>query len=139
MKKTLVIVVSITAFVLLYFFSGQQKNSIDQQAVVSPAKVIPSVSDISKQNNLNKKTLIESSASAKKSTIETTEIKMDESVRQAVNEIVNTSSEGLTEVQTENGVVVDLEGRFQSVPVATIGADGEISITDYTSKVPDKK
>lgn len=47
--------------------------------------------------------------------------------------MLNTSSKGLKEIETENGTMVDLEERFRAVPVATINDDGEIVVRDYTS------
>jgi hypothetical protein len=64
-------------------------------------------------------------------------IKMEENIRKAVNEIVNTSSEGLVEKVAEDGSVsVDLQGRFKTVPVATIGEDGSIVIQDFSEQIP---
>jgi len=52
--------------------------------------------------------------------------------RKALGELLNTSSEGLV-VETRNGVSsVDLQGRFRTVPVATIDANGNIHIRDYS-------
>ncbi len=65
--------------------------------------------------------------------------KLDPEVREALNEMLNTSSEGLVE-ETRNGVTsVDLQGRFQSVPVATIDEDGNVQITDYTHLPKERK
>jgi hypothetical protein len=129
----------VSVFMFLYFFTGQQKNSIDQQVNVSGSAVDKTVSQSSDENKIIQDKNTELDASAMDSGVQTFDGEMDEVVRQAVNKIVNTSSEGLTEVQTENGVLVDLEGRFQSVPVATIGKDGKATIKDYTSKIPDKR
>ncbi|HED52062.1 MAG TPA: hypothetical protein ENI83_00765 [Gammaproteobacteria bacterium] len=57
---------------------------------------------------------------------------LEPEIRDALGNILNTSSEGLVE-ETRNGVTsVDLKGRFQTAPVATIGKDGTIQITDYS-------
>ncbi len=57
---------------------------------------------------------------------------LEPEIRKALGELLNTSSEGLVE-ETQNGVTsVDLQKRFQTAPVATIDADGNIHITDYS-------
>lgn len=57
---------------------------------------------------------------------------LEPEIREALGEILNTSSEGLVE-ETRNGVTsVDLQGRFQSAPVATIDERGNVQITDYS-------
>jgi len=62
---------------------------------------------------------------------------LEPKIRKALGKILNTSSEGLVE-ETRNGATsVDLEGRFQTAPVATIDKDGNIQITDY-SHLPGK-
>ncbi|VAW75545.1 hypothetical protein MNBD_GAMMA15-2442 [hydrothermal vent metagenome] len=64
---------------------------------------------------------------------------LEPEIREALGEMLNTSSEGLVE-ETRNGVTsVDLQGRFQSVPVATIDEDGNVHITDYTHLPKDPK
>ncbi len=58
---------------------------------------------------------------------------LEPEIREALGKILNTSAEGLVE-ETRNGVTsVDLQGRFQSAPVATIDKDGNVQITDYSS------
>jgi hypothetical protein len=55
---------------------------------------------------------------------------MPEEMREALARLVNTSSAGLTEKVLPNGAVsVDLQGRFQSATVATIGPDGKLTTT----------
>jgi len=57
---------------------------------------------------------------------------LEPKIREALGKILNTSSEGLVE-ETRNGATsVDLKGRFQTAPVATIDKDGNIQITDYS-------
>ncbi|TCK17631.1 hypothetical protein DFR30_0866 [Thiogranum longum] len=57
---------------------------------------------------------------------------LEPEIRDALGKILSTSSKGLVE-KTTNGVSsVDLKGRFQTAPVATIDKDGNIQITDYT-------
>lgn len=57
---------------------------------------------------------------------------LEPEIREALSNMLNTSSEGLVE-ETHNGVTsVDLQGRFQTAPVATIDEDGNVQITDYS-------
>ena len=57
---------------------------------------------------------------------------LEPEIREALARLLNTSSEGLVE-ETRNGATsVDLQGRFQTVPVATIDENGKVQITDYT-------
>lgn len=58
---------------------------------------------------------------------------LEPEIRAALGKLLDTSSEGLVE-ETRNGVTsVDLQGRFQTVPVATIDEQGEARIVDYSS------
>ena len=57
----------------------------------------------------------------------------DIDVQNALTGMLNTSSEGLKEIKTENGIMVDLEDRFRSVPVGTINEKGEVFVQDYNS------
>jgi len=57
---------------------------------------------------------------------------LEPEIREALGDILNNSSEGLVEV-TRNGVTsIDLQGRFQTAPVATVDESGNVQITDYT-------
>lgn len=69
----------------------------------------------------------------KKQPLLVTEKELEPEIREAVNTLVNTSSEGLVEEQTNKGINVDLQGRFRTAPVATINEKGEVEIQDYTS------
>jgi len=62
-----------------------------------------------------------------------TEKELEPEIRKAIQELVNTSSEGLAEEQTNKGINVNLQGRFRTAPVATINEKGEVEIQDYTS------
>jgi len=53
---------------------------------------------------------------------------------QTLNKMLNTSSDGLVEEKTADGFSVNLNGRFQTVPVATIDDNGEVKIQDFSSK-----
>lgn len=75
----------------------------------------------------------DNSTTSDTSTYNSRESRLDPAVRQAIEEMTNTSSEGLTEEKTEHGYEVDLEGRFRSVPVAEIDENGEVSVRDYLS------
>ena len=58
---------------------------------------------------------------------------LEPEIEAAVNELVNTSHEGLVEEKTDQGVSIDLKGRFRTAPVATIDDEGRIVVQDYTS------
>ena len=57
----------------------------------------------------------------------------DPDIREAVQAITDTSSEGLVEEAAEDGYQVNLQGRFRSVPVAEVNDKGEVEIRDYTA------
>ena len=64
---------------------------------------------------------------------------MSEEMREALAEMINTSSEGLKEVTLADGtVIVDLKGRFRSAMVATIDKDGKVR-TNCLSSDPKHK
>lgn len=57
-------------------------------------------------------------------------------LQDALSDMVNTSSVGLTEVTLPDGTVtVDLQGRFQSAMVVSIGEDGKLKSSCH-SKAP---
>ena len=58
---------------------------------------------------------------------------LEPEIREALGRILNTSSEGLVEVTTDKGTSVDLQGRFQTAPVATIDENGKATIVDYST------
>jgi hypothetical protein len=58
---------------------------------------------------------------------------LEPEIRAAVKELVNTSHEGLVEKETQNGVEMNLRGRFRTAPVATVNEQGEVTVRDYTS------
>lgn len=52
-----------------------------------------------------------------------------------VRKMINRSGEGLTVYTLDNGTkVVDLQGRFQNVSLATVKADGTVSTTCVSTK-----
>ena len=61
------------------------------------------------------------------------EVEISSEMRDALAAMVNTSSEGLKEVVKPDGTVtVDLEGRFQSAMVVSVGKDGTLASTCYS-------
>jgi len=65
------------------------------------------------------------------------EVTLPPEMHAAIANMVNTSSEGLVEEVKEDGtVIVDLQGRFQSAMVVSIGPDGKMVSTCYSS-LPD--
>jgi len=123
----LMIVASITYFYNI--FNDAQKDNVYFQ----PGKIhfseqnkereVDALSD--KKSLLNKKSDIPS---------ESKHDMLEPEIHQALTEMLNTSSEGLVEKKTGSSVSVDLQGRFQTVPVATINEKGELEIRDYSSK-----
>ena len=60
-------------------------------------------------------------------------------IQAGLAELINTSTEGLVEQRHPDGTVtVDLQGRFQSAMVATIGKDGKVVARCY-SKDPEHR
>lgn len=55
-----------------------------------------------------------------------------------MREALSTSSDGLVEVTTANGtVLVNLQGRFRSASIATVGEDGQVTISHGVPVTPD--
>jgi len=129
-KKILIIVLAV--FVLLLFFFTNEQISIsddDKDGVLSDKKEL-----VNKPNKLD---LIENDDKNKfqnnEKLLNTTSSTLEPKIQQALEKLLNTSSVGLIENETDDGYSVELQGRFRSVPVATIKEDGEILIKDYTS------
>ena len=64
--------------------------------------------------------------------------RLEPDIHEAVTALTNTSSEGLVEEidATGEGYSVNLQGRFKTVPVATVGADGQITIQEFSAPPP---
>lgn len=59
---------------------------------------------------------------------------LSQEMREALQRLVSTSSEGLKEVTLSDGtVLVDLQGRFKSATVVTIGPDGKLKTQCVTT------
>ena len=58
---------------------------------------------------------------------------LEPEIQHALEEMTNTSSEGLVEVKSKDGYEVNLQGRFRSVPVAGTDESGEVEVRDYMS------
>ena len=54
----------------------------------------------------------------------------------ALSRSVDTSSDGLVEIQTRDGVKVDLQGRFSSARFATLTPDGRVVVSDGVPSEP---
>jgi len=134
MKKLLMVVVAVAVFVLLVFLTGQQKNNIDQSVSISSTDMDKTDSKTSQKNNPEKNNLTKSTSNSEKSNPSAK--KLEPEIQQALEKMLNTSSEGLVEEKTNQGVSVNLQGRFQTVPVATINEKGEAEIQDYSSVPP---
>jgi len=59
--------------------------------------------------------------------------KLEPEIQNELNNLINTSSEGLKEVKTEDGVMVDLGNHFRTAPVAKFDESGEVVVQDYVS------
>lgn len=131
MKKSIIIVLILAIFVAVYLlFPGGKENagikpasrdastSESTEYVTDPQDYLPS--------NNNQTTPNEPTRPYKGQQLEP-------EIENALNELVNTSHEGLVEVKTDKGVSIDLKGRFRTAPVATIDEKGEIVVQDYTS------
>jgi len=128
-KKLLVVVIAVAVFVLLYFLSGQQKSAVDQQVKVLSSETDQSVSETSETNNSIENAQTESVSDSKQP--RSSRKKLEPEIQQALEKMLNTSSEGLVEEKTDNGISVDLKGRFHTAPVATINEKGEVEVQDY--------
>lgn len=131
MKKSITIVLILAIFVAVYMLFPDGKENIDIKHTsrdTSPSESTARVAvpqDESTSNN-NQEIQNESTRSYKSQQLEP-------EIENAVNELVNTSHEGLVEEETDNGVRIDLKGRFRTAPVATIDDKGQIVVQDYTS------
>jgi len=128
-KKLLVVIIAVAVFVLLYFLTGQQKSAVDQQVKVLSSETDQSVSETSETNNSIENAQTESVSDSKQP--RSSRKKLEPEIQQALEKMLNTSSEGLVEEKTDNGISVDLKGRFHTAPVATINEKGEVEVQDY--------
>ena len=132
MSKSLVVVLFGFIFAMLYFLTGEQNNNIDQQLNDLSVKTEEASSNAESQKNHSDENILDehNSASIKSNSPSS---QLEPEIQQALKKMLNTSSQGLIEKQTEKGISVDLKGRFQTVPVATINENGEVEIQDYSS------
>lgn len=57
---------------------------------------------------------------------------LEPEIQQALEQMTDTRSEGLVEEPAVSGYGVNLQGRFQAVPVATVNEQGEVEIQEYS-------
>ncbi len=57
---------------------------------------------------------------------------LEPEIQQALEQMTDTRSEGLVEEPAVSGYSVNLQGRFQAVPVATVNEQGEVEIQEYS-------
>ena len=132
MKKFLFIILLFSAllYFLIYQPSDLENVLLDDQSVgmtdtqTADLKIESTQSSIGSPSDLNQK--LNSN-------------KLQPEIQEALELMLDTSSEGLSEEVTDKGVSVDLRGRFQTVPVATINEQGELEIQDYSSKPIQRK
>lgn len=130
-----------SVFLLLYFFLQQNNTDteLSNDNVLSTNSQLTSkplaANDASKiNNNLNNNSPVISKHESVVSSI------LEPEIQQALEKHINTSSEGLEEVNTGKGINVNLQGRFHNVPVATVNEKGKIEISGYNSlPTPGKK
>lgn len=131
MKRTITIAFILAVFVAVtLWFSGGTENVGSKQVLrntdTSPSTEHGAESQNYSASNFNQKT-------QNKSIRPDDDQQLEPEIEAAVNELVNTSHEGLVEVKTDQGVGIDLKGRFRSAPVATIDDEGQVVVRDYTS------
>ena len=128
-KKILVAIVVIIT--LLYLFVDQSSPGLKQWFETSSTEPTNADDLSSQSNNITADASIKHAEQSESST--KTVNQLEPEIQRALESMLNTTSDDLVEVETENGVGVDLQNRFQTVPVATINADGEVEIRDYTN------
>lgn len=141
MKKLVVIFVSVLLVSVLYLSLQQKPKSVDKSVELARAAQHKTSNDQAQQPPTGSS--IQSSESSGTSSLDspsapvdpasTTKKPLTPEMRRALASMLNTSSQGLIEEKTANGYQVDLSGRFQTVPVATINDQGELDIQDYSS------
>jgi len=135
MKK--IIVVGAVVLTLLYFFTPLQENGSKQSKDKdsSSSNLHDATNRLSQKNISNLKDAIESPTepSTKLNKTNTAINQLEPEIKKALKKHLNTSSEGLVEEKTDRGVSVDLQGRFQTVPVATINEKGELEIRHFSN------
>ncbi|MDT8281916.1 MAG: hypothetical protein RQ982_03785 [Gammaproteobacteria bacterium] len=139
MKNTIIILLLIAVLITAYFIMQDDDRTVatlsnaasvmkpGAQTQVPPPTVLsesdsPDVADVA---DVDEAVAPSSAAVAGKP--------LEPGIRDAVRELVNTSHEGLVEEKTDNGVVMKLNGRFRTAPVATVDENGEVTVRDYTS------
>jgi len=131
MKKNITIALILAALLVVYMLFPDGRDNGDIKQALRDV-------DISKSTAHGAEHQDDSASSNQQEVqIETTRSydgqQLEPEIEKALNELVNTSHEGLVEVQTDQGVGIDLKDRFRSAPVATIDADGQLVVQDYTS------
>ena len=138
MKKTTIFIAALLLGAAIYFLTPVRFQ--DGQVAVDHASnpdstVMPGPADSSAESQLdygNVRRDVPGNGAAVENSEHPQVPKLQAGTREALAEILNTSSDGLVE-KTVNGVTsVNLQGRFRTAPVATIDASGEVHITDYS-------
>jgi len=132
-RTSLIILGIALAGVLIYFMSSgvqPDKSPVAPEKSASPVPRIPPV--IAEPSLQEEQPLTREHIDSTTSAPQQQAPALEPEIREALGNMLNTSSEGLVE-ETRNGVTsVNLQGRFQTAPVATIDADGNVQITDYS-------
>ena len=140
MRKIITIVASICLLVLvIYLFTSAEQaeplRSVDSGQQSQPEDTPKSLTESHDQSGVMiKASEHEQSDLKNKQGVSRTTPELEPEIREALSEILNTSSEGLVEEQAAHGAVgLNHRGRFQTAPVATVDPEGNVQIRDYSS------
>jgi len=127
-KKT-VISLSIVALTLFSLFVIKKYIGNENEEIQNITSLKNNVMPLINQESQKQVQSVDHHAASKQSDSSNLELEIQVELKQ----LLNTSSEGLVEIKTDNGEMVDLKDRFRTVPVATINDRGEVVIQDYVS------
>lgn len=145
MRTTILILASLCLFVVVVYFlkSGELPDPAPSVAasIEQPKASDTSISLDSTRAEYSDKTDHGQEVLKPERTVTTGPApELEPEIREALGKTLNTSSEGLVEEKAANGAIgMDLQGRFRTAPVATIDAEGNIQVRDYTSLPPPAK
>ncbi len=135
-------IIVLTGILLLLYFILQINNVdidlINNKVRSSADQVVSGDVDVKDTSEINKYSNSVKSVSSQNKPVSGSGLEPE--ILQALEKHINTSSEGLEEVDTSKGINVNLQGRFHNVPVATVNEKGKIEISGYNSlPTPGKK
>lgn len=59
---------------------------------------------------------------------------LEPEIRAGLEDLLDTSHEGLEKEEIDGAVIINLQGRFRIAPVATVDENGEIHIQEYSTQ-----